>query len=176
MKNRQLQNLHEGLKETSKLQGAKFAYAVAKNKKLIEDEVSALNEGITPAERYAEYDTKRVDLAKEHSKKDKKGAPVIKTSINGLKVSEEQLEGLSAQERASVVQEYDVKDMKKFEKELELLRVEYKEEIDARAKQLADYAKLMDEDSKIEFHKVKEENIPEDITGEQLERISEIIE
>ena len=156
MKNRQLSILHKGLTDSGKLQGVKFAYAVAKNKKLIEEEVEALNEGLNPSEKFKEYDEKRVELAKEHAEKDEDG--------NAVMVGEENIKS------------FDIKDIAKFTKDLEKIQEEYKTELEARDKQLKDYEKLMDEDTKLELQKVKLENVPEEITGEQLELISEIIE
>lgn len=56
------------------------------------------------------------------------------------------------------------------------LEAENKELIDARHEQLAEVEALMEENTEIKLHMVKEDLLPKDITGAQIFNISKILE
>ena len=59
---------------------------------------------------------------------------------------------------------------------IEKLEAENTELIEARKKQLEAVNEELDKDSDIYIYKIKEEQLPEEITGEQLQRLLEILE
>jgi len=87
-------------------------------------------------------------------------------------------------ERAAIptpeFQELSVKvhELAKEEKseEIEALEEENKELIEARKKQMDDINDLLDSIAEVTLHPIKEQQLPEDITGEQVESLLEIIE
>ena len=152
MKKKELIELNKGLIDVSKLEGVKFAYAVAKNKAKIKSELESLVESIKPSEKFQEHEIERVKICENHAKKDDNDQVVIK------------------EDRYVIVNE------KKLNSEIKKLMDKNKEIIDQRKKQLKEYEDLLDEDSTIEFHKIKLDQVPDNITGEQLEAILCIVD
>ena len=52
----------------------------------------------------------------------------------------------------------------------------FKEVIEQKKKNAEEYKKLLDEEIKFEFHKINLSDVPQDITGAQLEAIDLILE
>lgn len=153
MKRQELYNLLNGFEAVKNLKGVKFAYARAKNKKLVLAELELLKDVLKDSDKFIEYDKKRIELCEEHCTKDKKGKPVIK---NG------KYEGLTKN--------------KEFDKKVEKLNEKFKEVIEQKKKNAEEYKALLDGEVDIPLHKIKIEDVPEDITGAQLESISLILE
>jgi Ran GTPase-activating protein (RanGAP) involved in mRNA processing and transport len=59
---------------------------------------------------------------------------------------------------------------------IESLEKENTELIEQRKKQLDDVENMLDETIKVYLHPIREDQLPEEITGEQIERLLEIIE
>lgn len=55
------------------------------------------------------------------------------------------------------------------------LEDENKELIDERKKQLADVETLLDNEIEVQLHPIREDQLPEDITGEQVEKLLQLI-
>lgn len=153
MKRKDLYNLLAGFESVKDLKGVKFAYARAKNKKLILAELELLKDITKDPDEFIDYDKKRIELCKVYCKKDDEGNAIIKNNkYEGLKENTE------------------------FIKKLKELNEKFKEVIDKRKKQAEEYQKLLDEEIDFEFYKIKLDNIPSDITGAQLEMIELILE
>ena len=58
---------------------------------------------------------------------------------------------------------------------IEAMEKENEELIEERKKQLAEVEAQLDSESEIYLHVIKEDQLPEDITGEQVERLLQII-
>lgn len=56
------------------------------------------------------------------------------------------------------------------------LEADNTELIEERKKQLADVESLLDNNTEVFLHPIREDQLPEDITGEQVERLIQIIE
>ena len=67
MKNKDLFTFKQGLEAAKSLTGVKFAYAVAKNYKLVSSEIETLQETIKPSEKYLEFEAESNELVKKHS-------------------------------------------------------------------------------------------------------------
>jgi len=150
-----LKPLYESLEKVSGKKGVKFAYAVAKNKKLLKDEIDAIEEA-KKVDKYTEFEIKWNQLKLEYCDKDKTGNPKIESwriFFNGL-----------SKKKAD---EYKNK-WEELEKEYEWAIKEFQE----KEKEVQD---ILKEEIKIELHKVKEEDLPEDLSASELEGIFEII-
>lgn len=152
MTNQDLINLYEGLDKVKDLKGFKFAYAVVRNSNKIKTEITNLEETLKTTEKFNEFETKRIELNKKYAKKDEKGEPIIEKDAYILENKEE------------------------FEKEYELLKEEYKEEITKREEQNKELVKFLKEETTFELFKVKKEDVPQDITPAQMGGIISIIE
>jgi hypothetical protein len=156
MKNNEIITLANQLPTLGNLTGAKFAYAIAKNQDIATREAKHLSEGLKSTPEYQEYEKKRIELCEELSKKDESGKAMMIPIGNG-------------------VSRYVFEDEKAFNKELEKLGKEYKEVLDARKKQEEDYNKLLEEESTVEFFKMDQDIIPDNITVQQMNIIKNLI-
>ena len=144
--------LQAGLAAVGKLQGVNFAYDVAKNSQIIKHELMALQEAVKPSDKFIEFDQKRIELCREHAEKDEKGGSII------------------------VGSEFSIKDKQAFDADLANLRDEFRDVQDARENQIKEYEQLLEEPCDLNFHKVSKDDLPENITAEQMLGIIEIVE
>lgn len=148
MKKKDLFQYFAALNAVSSLKWVKFAIAVAKNKKLIQNEAEPIEKWGEALEWFKEYESKRVKLCENFADKDENWKPVTVWPANNSS--------------------YKIKDQLKFEAALNILREEYKDAIQERDTQIKDYIKVLEEEIPIEFSKVKEADLPSDITAWQL--------
>lgn len=133
---------------------AKGAYGIAKNKRLLEDEIKSIEDAQKAIEYPAEleeFNTKRLVLCREYASKDEKGEPIVNN------------------------QAFVIPDRTEFDKELAALREEYKEPLDVRQKIDEDFHKFLIEETEISVHVIKLEDLPNGITAAQIELLGEII-
>jgi uncharacterized coiled-coil DUF342 family protein len=157
MKKSQIVELFKGLQQLKNLSGVKFAYAISKNISLLEKEIESLKASINPSEEFLKFEKERVDLAKKYAEKDENDSPKISTNPQG-------------------VQEYVIENKKAFNKEIEALRKKYKKTIEERQKQYEEYKELLDTESKVELYKIKIDDVPKEITVEQMNIIKDLVE
>jgi len=162
MTNNDLVKLNDALKDVGKLTGIKFCYAVAQNRKMLDKKIDTMYEVLKDAEEkegYKKFKDEHQELLKENTKKDKDGQPVQEQKmINGQPVM------VPAIENAEEV-----------EKEFEKLKVKYKKEIDAHDETLKEFEELMKQDVEFSAFKVKLDDVPKEVTSEQMTAIFEII-
>jgi hypothetical protein len=144
MKRKNLYTYIQALAELADLKGVKFAYAVIKNKKKIEEEIKIIEETIKPSDDFSKYEQERIQICVVNSEKKEDGSAVI------------------------VDNKYKIIDMEKFNTELEELRSNYTDTIKDRESQIADYNNLLEEDLDMTFFKIGENDLPLDITPAQL--------
>jgi hypothetical protein len=144
-------NLYTTLKAIN-VKGVKFNYAVAKNINLIEPEVKAFQKAGAPSPEFTAYEKERVELAKSHAKKDEKGRPLSKDN------------------------RYDIENQELFDTEFEALKETHKDAIDARNKQVEELNAILEEETKLDLFKVKQEDLSEELTTQQLTGIMDIVE
>ncbi len=156
MKNKELQELLRGIDLAGSLKGIKFAYAMAKNRNLIKQELTTLQEIVKPNEKYSEYENKRIKLCEEYADKDEKGKPKMEILNEATK-------------------EYVISDRKGFDKALEDLRKEYKEVLDERDAQIKEVNELLEKESDLVPFMVEYEDLPQDITGNMLSLIINLV-
>lgn len=147
-KRNDLMNMLSGLHTASNLKGFKLAYAIARNKRALEQEQAALNAGLNPSDDYRAYDTRRIELANEHADKDEKGR---------TKKAGGRFVGLDANP------EWDAA--------LKALQEECKEAVDAYNKQNKDYEAALEEEIEFDMYMVGPDQIPIDITVQQFDSL-----
>ncbi len=145
-------NLWNNLQKLGGLSGVKFAYAVSKNLSILKPEIEALEKAQERSEEFKKFDDLRIALAEKHAKKDKDNKPVI------------------------VGNDYQIEDRPAFDKELEKLKQEYKNVVDAREKQMAEVTELLKTESSVKLYKMFLADVPESITVEQMFSIKDIVE
>lgn len=143
------------------LKGVTLNYAVARNIAKLKTEVDSMKISLEVSDEFKKYDEARVELAKKYAKKNEKGEPEVATKIG---------------QDGKPTQEYIIEDMEAFKKDFETLKEESRQVIEDREHQLKDFEKLLKEDSTIELFKVKIEDIPQDITTEQMAGLFPIVE
>ena len=151
--NQKLGELFQGIKSVSELKGVKFAYGMAKNRRLIEEESKILQEALKPSDKFQEYDKKRIEMCEKYADKDDKGKAKL--------------------EKNAYI--FSVENKKKFDKDIEGLRKEYKKEVDDRETQAAEFQKLMEKESDYKPFIIAYEDVPEDITSDQMNGIIDLI-
>lgn len=160
MKNHEVLELKQKLDQLSEslrtLRGFKFGYALTKNFKMIADEINIINDTFKTSEDYNMFETKRVELCKQFAKKDENNEPIIITKQNQsmFDIDTESTEWINA---------YN-----------DLLN-DFKDVIEARNKQIEDYNAFLLEENTIEFHTISIEDVPENISVEELEAIQVFI-
>jgi hypothetical protein len=155
MLNYQLLRVKESLDKVSDYEGVEFAYAVFKNKKLIEEKLREFQFiGIVKPE-IIEYENKRINICKELSKKDEHGVPIIDQDNFVI----------------------DEPNMESFQTKLTELYNEYKIVVDERRDQIKNFDKLMNEETDVQFVKIQRKDIsPQLKTANELEELSFMIE
>lgn len=80
--------------------------------------------------------------------------------------------GLEFQELSVVMQKHIEEENKEA---IEKLEADNKELIEERKQQLADVETMLDNEIEVNLHPIREDQLPEDITGEQVEKLLQII-
>lgn len=151
MRKSELLKFEAGLNSVSNLKGVKFAYAVAKNLSKVKPEIEAIKKSSEPYENLNEYEKLRLELCEKHAKRDDKGVIITES------------------------QQYVMEDIKVFNKAFDKLRKESKEALNQRDDQIKKLEEFLKEESTLELHKIKIEDLPEEITAIQITGIEEMI-
>lgn len=149
----QLTNAKKALDNVSNYQGLEFAYAVFKNKQLIDNKLMEVDfiKNVTP--EVIEYEEKRVKLCEELANKDDKGMPIIENDL------------------------YIIIDKDTFKTKMDELLTQYKPFVEERQKQIELFNDKMNGKIDFQFVKIKKEQIPLQVqTARELEELSFMIE
>ncbi len=151
---RELFNFYYALMSLADVQGNfKWSYGIAKNIKLMKDEVAVFKKLLDMSEDFAKYENERIGLAKKYSEKDEKGEAII------------------------IGQEYKIIDGKRFNAELVPLQKRYKKAIEERKNQLNELNELLKEEAETKsFYKIKLCDTPDSITPIQMAIILPLLE
>lgn len=186
MTNREAHELRQGLEEVSDLPGAKFAYAVSKNKDKIDRDFKHLrkvleNEKVQEFQEkqneiFQDLEQKREEIYSKYAKKNKDGHPLYnkyKDENDKVKIEwdipEESMEA-KKQEEQELLDEMDPQG------QIEKLKEEYKETFEEFDKQKKEFQQLMEEESSVELHTISEDQLPDGITSKQMDAILPIVE
>jgi hypothetical protein len=149
----QLTKARKALNSVSHYEGIDFAYAVFKNKQLIDNKLSEVDFIKNVSPQIVEYEEKRVQLCEEFAKKDSNGKSIIENDL------------------------YVIDNKEMFKIKMDDLLNEYKPFVEERQKQIEIFNNKMNEESKIEFVKIKKEQIPPQLkTADELDGISFMID
>ena len=158
MKNKDLFELREALNDVDYIKGKVFAFAVFKNKQMLDKEIEAINAiKKDPGDDYITYEQERTNLCASHSEKDDDGNPVLDYLPNGQ-------------------QSFKIIDMKKFEKEYSVLAEKNKEMLAAIEENKKEFEEFLEKEADIELKKISIDDLPDDISASFLEKIQYIIE
>ena len=140
-----LYNIFEELK--NRKCDIKFAYFIAKNKRLLSSEIEILSNMITPNEKYKEYDLQRVQINEKYCEKDNNGNLIIKD--NSYIIKSESLN--------------------EFHKELNILKEQYSDYIKEHNKMIEQYNSLLLDKININLHQINITDISGDINPTYIE-------
>ena len=132
----------EGLKKLDKI-NTDVLYAVHRTSSKINEFVDAIKGMAVPSAQFSEYEKKRIELAKKHSKKDKDGNPI--------------LTGVGDQ------QSFVLDNQVGFEEEIKALQEDYKDELTDRSARLDALEAKLKEEVEVEVHKFKLESLPKEM-------------
>lgn len=152
MTNSKIIETYNALSQLKGLKGVKFNYALLRNTGKLELEVKILEKMTEPMDKFKAFEQARIELAKEHSKKDENGEPVTENN------------------------HFVIEDKISFDKAFETLKETHKEAIDEREKQMKEFEDLLQKENEVDLYKVKLSEIPDDITTEQMAALVNLIE
>jgi hypothetical protein len=156
MTNNDVIALGKVLNQVSHLRGKKFAYAVYKNKAIIEKEIEIFNElRKEPHSDFNEYEQERANLCINFSRKDENGSP---KKVNGPQG-----------------EQYDIEDMDGFQIEFQKLQDKYPQVIEHLEKTKKEIDDFLNSESEIELVKVSIDDIPEDVDANTIDALKFII-
>lgn len=151
MRNHELINLYQSLDKLKLLEGVEFAYFMAKTKQKVRLEMENIDKAQEPSEDFKRFELKRIEMCKKHAQLDDKNNPIIKDN------------------------NFILKDKAEFDKEMEALRIEFKEIIESGEKQVNDYNEFLQKENAIDLGKISKSDIPINISGEQMDIIINLI-
>lgn len=139
--------------------GVKLAIAVNRNLSLIKSILEPIEKGyedsINNIEGISTYRKRKMEIVREYGKRDESG---------------ELIENINESGQKTISVDFSNKEL--IEK-LEKLEEEFKNVIEESANMQEEYGKSLDKEEAVEFWIISEENAPEDITGDQVEKLVE---
>jgi len=142
----------------NKLQGLKyhsdkkmFSYALIKNIKMIESEISEVNGIIKPNDDFLQFEKERISICRLYSIKDENGEPIL----NG--------------------EEFQIENMEEFSQKLIPMKEQYKDTLVRRQEQIDKYNSKLDEEIVMELVKVGPEDLPDAISPNEIEDMYPIL-
>lgn len=152
MSNEEIVNLQQWLWEVSDNKGTKFAYAVKRNRDKVDSYVKELKEKyLSESAEFKVFNEKRNEVAKSFAEKDEDGNPKTR---NG---------------------NYVIADRKAFDKEVKEFKKKYKDVIEKREKQITEFDAVMKEMSTLLLYAISKDELPDDLTANQLDGIYSLI-
>jgi len=152
IKRYELVTMRTGIKRCRKYQGVKFGFGLAKNQRRIETELTDMQTKLKFTDKYKEFDEKRIELCKKHGDKDENGK--AKQIPDPMNPDNKMFLGID--------------DNPEFDKEIEKLTKEYQKEVDDFKDRLKQYNELLQEEIKFELHMISIDDIPPEITAEEI--------
>jgi len=136
------------------LKGVRFNYALKRNKEILKKELSIIESSFVPSPDYEKLEEERVNILAKYVERDEKGNPVVE---NGdFKVSDENKE--------------------LFNKDFAPIKEKYMEATKDQQKRVQEFTSMVEEnDISFELHSFKLNDLPEDITQEQMEFIYPLV-
>jgi hypothetical protein len=151
MKNRTVIETYQVLAPLDDQKGLpiKFEYAMAKILTALDNEVKALNKvEISPVEGQEEFETAKKEVLNTFLTLDEKGQPKTQETVRGL--------------------EYVIENKVAFEKEMDLVTVEFEATIELMNLRAAAFQGLLDEESAFEPYLINVNSLPVDKEGASM--------
>jgi len=114
---------------------ARFSYAVARNKRLLEPVIKSLEEMVKPSEEHAEFIAERKKILQEFAKKDENGDPIVRANV----VAGQQQETYMIPGISDETNEFNVK--------MDKLKKKFKKTIEEQESREKEYDKHLDEEA-----------------------------
>lgn len=152
MKKIDVLNLEQTIESLKNVKNLHFAYALMKNKKLIDSDKDSLITAIIPIDNYKLFVDEVNKLISEYCLPHKDELVIVEN----LKPKED-------------------KDFGEFKVKLKELHVKYAEQIHGKQMQLKEYNNFLAEEANLDFYKIKIQHLPEDLTFAQLYPLIELI-
>lgn len=151
----QVFGLQQALSSLKGLSGVQFNYSTIRNLKILQSTIEDVQNASKASEEFLKYDQERVELAESFAEKDEKGNAII------------------------IENKYHIqkKHKKTFEEKIEELRAKYSDAIAQREKQINELNDMLQNDSiELELATFKLEQLPQELTTEQIAGIYDLIE
>lgn len=152
--NSEVAALADGLKLSSNVTGdSKFSYAIARTDSYFEGPIKAINKAKEESEEHKEYMQERKKLVLEYAVKDSEEKGSYKEA-----------------NRFGTFKDVDVTDEAKLLRKIKELVDENQEVINTRKEQIKSFKRFSEErtEEEIKYHKLKDSNIPDELTVIQL--------
>jgi len=153
--------INNNLFAVSKVKGVKFAYAVSKNKRKLEEEMTALHKMQEPEPEYLSYEQELKELAKKHARRDGNNQPETQIAPNGA--------------IGYVIDD----DNLIFTESKKKLDKKYKKAISKRKESVEEMDEILNEEidlNTFSFHNVKVSDLPNELNAEELELLEFMIQ
>jgi len=154
MTNKEALILYKNLNELGFLKGKTFAIAVIRNKRFLKEIVDIHEEMIKPHDTFISYEQNKIELGKKHALKDENGNYVFVDS-----------------EKQSI----RLKNPEEYKIELHNLNETYKEVILQRNTQIQQTNEWLEDTIEVLLNKITENDLPDDISVDQLDKIFEMV-
>lgn len=150
MKKTQLYTLRKGITACIEFRGGSFQYALAKNSKKLTREIKAIEEAMDNAfpfpEKYSEFEDKRKELQEKHGGKDDKGNLIVT--------------------KGGQIEFATSTDKENFDKKFKIIQKKYQKILDEVSDLGEKRKEFLEEDcASIDWHMIKQEDIPELANG-----------
>jgi len=153
MKNKEIVAFREALNEVDYIRNKTFAYAVFRNKDILDKEIETINKlKRQPHPDYINFENERTLLCKIHCEKDENGNPILQYNPDGT-------------------QAFKIMDMQAFNTEFAEIQVKYEDVLKDMQDAKRDFDDFMEKDSDVELKKVNVNDLPDDISANFLEKI-----
>lgn len=158
MKYKELFSIRESLNEVDYIRGKAFAYAVFKNKEILDNEIKVLDAiKKQPHPDYMNFENERTLLCMQHSERDENNEILFNYLPDGNK-------------------SYKINDMDAFNQDYIKIAEKYEEVILDMETVKREYSEFLERDVDITFTKVNFKDLPDDINASFLDKIKFMIE
>ena len=159
MKRSDLYVFREGL-EMAVLPGAKFTYAVTKNKRRVNTEIKDMEKAKEPSKEFKAYTEAQEEINRKYADKDARGNPK----------TEQRLVSATRKQTFYIIPDIDDPNSK-HSKETEKLEKKHKEEIDIQSEKEEAYHKFLEEKTEWKPFMINLDDVPDEIPQRVMERI-----
>lgn len=153
MKNKEIFSLREALNDVDYIRGKSFAYAVFKNKEMLDKEIETINKlKKDPHADYFNFENERTLLCQTYSEKDENNNPVLQYNPDNT-------------------QSFKIENIQQFNEEYIKMADKYKDVLEDMNNSKKDFDEFLEKESDIILKKISIEDLPNDINASFFEKI-----